>query len=458
MKALVFASLVVSAVAAPAVGAACAIPTEYALSNGLGSCLGNAPGYKTTLLCWFFPSVGSSLVRQTLDSTTAAGFATAMIAGCAIPAEETGFTAGKGFAMSTGSTITTTCPVATGAAAPAGMPITKGLEVDCATNFFPTQGAKTVMGCGGLAGFAFIQAAPATTGAFVPLPENPTASLTTTATRLQCRMGCTISDTTICQNSQLQVVGTNFYNAADTKNDVLADCIVKPGKSINLISKYGRKIVYRCDAAATTASPGTLVLTEGAQWLNQIRLGYEAWYYGAVGQSAIPAGTYNFDDIAGVVLRLSNTVPNFRAAVVPIPGLTPQTAVIDGCASVECAQRALLWARCRGFVFYNDMCYAASVQIPCPTAERGFSCPDSSKKGLLGLLGLLGLIPLLLCCCLLLCCLFGPCALRRKKSGADVQFATFDPHAAPVAQSFVAQPCAPMDYCAPTACATGYVA
>lgn len=186
--------------------------------------------------------------------------------------------------------------------------------------------------------------------------------------------------------------------------------------------------------------------------------------YGAVGQSAIPAGTYNPDGLTGVVLRISNTVPFFRA-VTPIPGLTPQTIVVDGCASVECTQQALLWARCNGFQFWNDMCYAASVQIPCPTEERGFTCPESSKKGLLGLLGLLGLIPLLLCCCLLLCCLFGPCAIRRKKSGADVQFATFDPHAAPVAQSFVAQPCMPvehcapvMDYCAPTACATGYVA
>ena len=95
-------------------------------------------------------------------------------------------------------------------------------------------------------------------------------------------------------------------------------------------------------------------------------------------------------------------------------------------------QNTLNWWRCEGFPFRGgEVCQAAYVAVACPTRELGFKCPNTSKKGLLGLLGLLALIPLflLLCCSLLICC------IRRKKTEGDVHFATFDPHAAPMGGS-----------------------
>ena len=465
MKALLFASFVATTLAgavAPTTATGCVIPSEYAAGTGaMNSCANVQAGYTLNVICY---NLGMTVppIRQALDANTASGYQAATIVGCVIPGSEIPIAPAMGVMGATNAAVTLNCPAwDVTMAAPLAV---KGLEVGCAANYYPVQGVPALFTCGTSAADQAMSQNPATLARFVPEVKQTTSDIANPNTRLLCRQGCQITDPTICQNSQLQVAGTTYYPATATKNGVLADCTILPNSTVTFVSKTGKRIVYRCDAAATTATAGTLVLVSGAEWLNEIRKGYEAWYYGAIGQSAIPAGTYD-TAVRGVRVILSNVVPAFRA-VTPIPGLTPQSLIVEGCRSVECTQDALLWARCNGFVFYNDMCYADSVQIPCPTAERGFECSESSKKGLLGLLGLLGLIPLLLCCCLLLCCLFGPCALRRKKTGADVQFATFDPHAAPVAQSFVAQPCmpvaepycAPMEYCAPTACATGYVA
>lgn len=70
------------------------------------------------------------------------------------------------------------------------------------------------------------------------------------------------------------------------------------------------------------------------------------------------------------------------------------------------------------------MCDIVNVVWKCCVGNR---IDWSSRQGLLGLLGLLGLIPLLL----FLLCLCGLCLLvvlciRRRKTGEDVHFATFD--------------------------------
>ena len=101
-----------------------------------------------------------------------------------------------------------------------------------------------------------------------------------------------------------------------------------------------------------------------------------------------------------------------------------------GDARRRCVQHVLNYWRCEvDFPFEGGtICYADRTEIACPTHELGFRCPSSSKKGLWGLLGLLGIIPLVLLCC----CLLFLCCIRRRKTEADVHFATFDPHAAPV--------------------------
>jgi len=114
-------------------------------------------------------------------------------------------------------------------------------------------------------------------------------------------------------------------------------------------------------------------------------------------------------------------------------------STLVGTARGNCVQRTLNWWRC----YYNypfesgTVCFADSIWTACPAPELGFACPSSSKKGLLGLLGLLGLIPLflILCCLLLLCC------IRRRKTEADVHFATFDPAAGMMGTASVAPMC-----------------
>lgn len=150
----------------------------------------------------------------------------------------------------------------------------------------------------------------------------------------------------------------------------------------------------------------------------------------------------------------------------PAQGLRPGSAFltrIEGCQPfvgaerTRCVQQTLNYWRCRTKTNTNCAGYncweSFSTPIACPTHQLGFRCNNRSKKGLLGLLGLLGLIPL----CLLCCCLFWLCCIRRRKTEADVHFATFDPHAAPIATS---QMCtaAPIATALPTFGATPYAA
>ena len=111
---------------------------------------------------------------------------------------------------------------------------------------------------------------------------------------------------------------------------------------------------------------------------------------------------------------------------------------VTGCSNnAECVQEAINWFRCKGLTIdAGTVCYAGSAtRIACPTHTNGYRCKDSSNKGLLLLLLLLILIPVcLIPLCILACILF----LKPKKTSGDVQFATFDPHAAPIGGSFVA--------------------
>jgi hypothetical protein len=122
---------------------------------------------------------------------------------------------------------------------------------------------------------------------------------------------------------------------------------------------------------------------------------------------------------------------------------TAYRIIINNCpaGNGDCVQAVINWWRCHGFIIDSaTFCFRdVIVPVACPTILLGFNCPSSSKKGLLGLLGLLGIIPLVLC--LLLCCLILPCFCRRTKREGDVHFATFDPHAAPIAGSVAPGSC-----------------
>jgi hypothetical protein len=171
-------------------------------------------------------------------------------------------------------------------------------------------------------------------------------------------------------------------------------------------------------------------------------------------------GFYIFEQARGLSSQTAGEILSFGAATSTLSKVLTQVAgqwggvasrvtepfrtastwqvIVTGCpvdsTRGECVQRVVNWWRCAGLTIDSGtVCYAGGARIACPTHTLGFRCPQSSKKGLLGLLGLLGLIPLLLC--LLLCCLCLPMLMRRKKTEGDVHFATFDPHAAPVAGS-----------------------
>jgi len=367
------------------------------------------------------------------------------------------------------------------------MPVWKGILITCAANYFPTQGIEGAVGCGtGAAQTSFFT--PATTSTddywysntWAPVEVGGTytrnGTQLTGTSALVCSQGCLLP-TTLCTpgtpavwNPWVMITAASGLNTNT--------CVLRPN-TVN----FPTGLTFVCHAAGLASTAITVSCT-AASTAAVFSTPFTATQCGPV-DGAVTSPIWNMNGVvnswASPLTQTAGQIRNFPAvtsvrsllftvasstsnalrywnnnpAQVLKDGNVYQVAVTgctDAATRTQCVQQTLNWWRCYNNFPFNSgtTCIANNVQIACPTHELGFRCPSSSKKGLLGLLGLLGLIPLFLLCC----CLFFLCCIRRRKTEADVHFATFDPHAAPV----VGAPCATAT-AIPTAfgaCATPY--
>jgi len=367
----------------------------------------------------------------------------------------------------------------------------------CINAYILDAGAGSTVGAGASGPFikatnaAYINDYWATPGMFSalgngtdPLGAYGIPDFSSATSSLVCAQGCTLPPS-VCTGAG--VLHANVLGAGS--GWVPGTCMIRPNRTapgafympsstfqIACASAAGRGTTYTYTCGATIATDGTVTQ------LATFTPAYTAECGTADGAESTPLWNRNgqLDGWASPITQAAGQITNFPSVVsvlskayAVIPASSYFAAfgrrhwnnnpvqklndgqvyriAVDGCNNTnlatqdQCVQQTLNWWRCHyGFPFNGaTVCYSASRPIACPVEELGFRCPSSSKKGLLGLLGLLGLIPLLLLCC----CLFFLCCIRRRKTEADVHFATFDPHAAPV---IATAPCATATAC-PTA-------
>lgn len=480
MKAVVLAGLVGHAIAG---GGSCLIPAVYTANTATSACTGPATGYSISGFCQSATQgtsvtevAAGSYLAFPLTTATATQFQTAAntATGCRVGSFQ--------FAQSTAANfVANPAGDAAGCAGANGFGFLGGLQrevkgvtitCDAGAGYYPSAGLEGSLICfdSGTAGAGPPVAAATNQGPVqsqVPLaaaefaPPIGTPELTpavaptwaSPASTLRCELGCVIP-APFCQGAGVLNAALMMQSSTSTAGSgavvVAGACRMRPSTTAVFSCRtagYTNTFTATCTSVAGAAGtfgfntvPDCLV-TDGAVLAPVVNSEAPTGTMAAGTLSAFSGVSSTSTAVAaaaaaqfgGIFLRQTVTTTPFVAG-------SGRRISVTGCEAVAnrnaCVQDAINWWRCRNIgIDSGSSCYANGVLIACPTHALGWRCESSSKKGLLGLLGLLGLIPLLLCS-LLLCCLLGLC--RRKKTESDVHFATFDPHAAPVAGSVVA--------------------
>jgi len=495
MKSVLILAAATAAYAATAATSNCVIPDRYVRSTA-STCDGPRDPYLLYGYCVSgydrlagvaAPIPASAEVRVMMTDANTGIFTAdgtnAMAPGCSVPSHLGVWTgaAGVPFTTSPISATTTLCIEMANPWTAAGAMV-KGLDIQCnrGSGYYPVVGYEGGMHCMSKDG-----SPPWSANTNAAFPRDFFASpgvldsLNTTLNdagyaqftgdnALLCAKGCALPES-VCNNGRINAGITGVFNGQQT-----GTCTVLPTHAtwptwftFQCVTGDGRSqaFTFTCtsdDDGVTTgaispAYTGQCGSRDGAttfpiwnkdgsvsQWTGLAQTAGQITNFPSVTSTLQASYTLTLGAYATAFLRW-----NDNGAQALVDG-TVYTITVIGCnqtgaTRTQCVQQTLNWWRCYHNIPFNGgtICYANYELIACPTHENGFRCPSSSKKGLLGLLGLLGLIPLLLLCC----CLLFLCCIRRRKTEADVHFATFDPHAAPV---IATAPCATATAC-PTA-------